>query len=65
MDRMQIAGRLRKARGNRTVREVAYECGIAHSTLTMYETGQRVPKDEIKKKLAKCFNTSVEDLFFT
>ena len=59
-----IAKRLKKARGKESITEVAKSCGISRSALGMYETGQRVPKDEIKKRLAKHYNTSVEALFF-
>lgn len=39
--------------------------GISQSALSMYETGQRVPRDEIKLKIARCLETSIESLFFT
>lgn len=38
---------------------------ISLSALSMYETGQRVPRDEIKLKIARRLNTSIEALFFT
>lgn len=37
--------------------------GISVSALTMYETGNRIPRDEIKVKLAHYYSTSVERLF--
>jgi len=64
MDPKIIGERLRKARGDRTIREVTKHCGISYSALSMYETGQRIPKDSIKIKLANYYNTSVEALFF-
>lgn len=39
--------------------------GISLSALSMYETGQRIPRDEIKLKIARCLDTSIEALFFT
>lgn len=39
--------------------------GISRSALSMYETGQRVPRDEIKLKIARCLGVSIETLFFT
>ena len=39
--------------------------GITLSALSMYENGQRVPRDEIKVKIARTLNTSIEALFFT
>ena len=35
------------------------------SALAMYEAGERVPRDEIKIKLAKIYNRSVNYIFFT
>lgn len=35
---------------------------VAKSTLSQYETGSRVPNDDIKKAIAKKFNVSVDYL---
>ena len=59
-----IAQRLRDLRGEQKREEVADACGISLSALTMYETGQRVPRDEIKVKLARFYGSNVEDIFF-
>lgn len=59
-----IAKRLRDARGDIPRKEVCEALGLATSTLTMYETGQRVPRDEIKIALANFYHTSVEALFY-
>ena len=64
MNPKTIGARLRVLRGEKTIREVAKDCGISYSALSMYEIGQRVPRDEVKKKLADYFGTSVEALFF-
>lgn len=64
MDKKEIASRLRKARGNRTRKEVADALGIAYSTLNMYEFAQRVPKDEIKRRIADFYGMSIEELFY-
>lgn len=45
--------------------EFCKSVGISQSALSMYETGQRIPRDEIKLKIARCLNTSIESLFFT
>ena len=65
MDKKVIGERLKNLRGDKTIKEVAVVLGISYSTLAMYENGYRVPKDEIKRKLANYYQTSVEDLFFT
>lgn len=59
-----IAERLRELRGNRPRIDVAQACGISVSALTMYEVGERVPRDEIKVKLARFYGTTVENIFF-
>lgn len=38
---------------------------ISQSALSMYENGQRIPRDEVKLRIARFFNTSIEGLFFT
>lgn len=48
-----------------TKRFVADTLGIAYSSVCAYEYGKRIPSDETKKKLAKLFGTSVEQLFYT
>lgn len=59
-----VMTRLRLARGDMSREEVAVACDISVSALSMYENGQRIPRDEIKVKLARCYGKTVEDLFF-
>lgn len=61
---MTIGEKLRAARGEMSRAYVASECGISVSSLGMYETDQRVPRDEVKVKLAKLYHKTVEELFF-
>lgn len=56
--------RLVKLRGTRSQAEVAKSVGIATSTLGMYETEKRVPRDSIKVALAKFYGTTVQEIFF-
>ena len=60
---MTIAERLVQARGN-IPRDIASAVGISLSAISMYENGQRVPRDEIKVKLADYYHTTVQALFF-
>lgn len=41
------------------------QAGITQSALSMYENGQRIPRDEIKVKIARLLGVSIEALFFT
>lgn len=60
----EIGARLRTLRGSLSRKKVSEICGISRSALTMYETGARVPRDEVKIKLADLYSKSVEDIFF-
>jgi len=64
MENVIIAKRLVELRGERTQKEVAEALGISISALSMYEVGQRIPRDEIKIRIAKYYEKSVQDIFF-
>ena len=48
----------------KTQSEVAEAIGITPMAVSQYERGERVPNDEIKVRLARYFNKSVEEIFF-
>ena len=64
MDRDKIAERLIKLRGKRTQAEVAEAIGVTESAYSMYETGERIPRDETKKRIAQYYKRSVNTIFF-
>lgn len=64
IDKMVIGKRLVKLRGEKTQKTVADDNDISISALAMYETGKRIPRDEVKIRLAKYFDKTVEELFF-
>lgn len=64
MDKKSIGQRLKELRGKKTLKEVASAVGISTSALGMYETGKRIPTDNIKLALARYFGTTVEEIFF-
>lgn len=55
---------LTELRGEKTQEEVAKSLGIATSTLGMYETERRVPRDSIKVKIANYYKKTVQEIFF-
>lgn len=65
MDAKLIGKRLLELRGDSSRELVASHCGISLSALGMYEQGRRIPRDEIKRKLAEYYHTTVESIFFT
>lgn len=54
---------LRKRKGV-TQTEVAKALGIPTTTYNAYETGQNVPRDEMKRKIAQYYDRSVQFIFF-
>lgn len=64
MNSVQIGKKLIELRGCRTQEEVARDNGLSVSAIGMYERGERIPRDEIKIKLAKYYGVSVGDIFF-
>ena len=67
IDRSDIGNRLRRLRKglDKSLVEASKAIGVSRSALQMYETGCRIPKDEIKIKLAEYYGLSVQDLFFS
>ncbi|MED0670583.1 helix-turn-helix transcriptional regulator [Aneurinibacillus aneurinilyticus] len=64
MNKNLIAKKLVLLRGEISREEVATEVGISVSALQMYENGQRIPRDEIKIRLANYYSVTVQELFF-
>ena len=64
MDHSCISKRLIEARGEKSKTEVAKDIGISVSALSMYESCDRIPRDEVKELLAKYYGLTVGFLFF-
>ena len=64
MNKRDIGRKLVALRGNKTQKEVASELKISISALAMYEQGTRIPRDEIKLKIAAYYGKSVQEIFF-
>ena len=60
----QIAKKLVELRGDRSQNEVATAVGVSASAIAMYESGQRIPRDEIKIRIAEYYGVGVADIFF-
>lgn len=65
MNPVVIGKRLSQLRGERELKVVAEAVGISISALSMYESGERVPRDDVKMALANYYKTTVQSLFFT
>ncbi|MDZ4410527.1 helix-turn-helix transcriptional regulator [Bacillus cereus] len=64
MNYERVAENLINLRNERSREEVAKAVGISISTLQMYENGQRIPRDNIKIKLANFYGVTVQTIFF-
>ena len=64
MDMKVIGKRLRELRGNLSRKKVADIIGVSVSALAMYECGERIPRDEVKIKIAELYGKSVGAIFF-
>lgn len=61
---MTAGEKLKKLRGDRSQGEVAKAVFISDSALSAYENGDRVPRDEVKKRLASYYGKTVGEIFF-
>ena len=64
MNEQAIAKKLAALRGERSQEKVARDLGISVSALSMYEQGNRIPRDEIKIKIAEYYGQTVQSIFF-
>ncbi len=64
MQNIEIGKKLIDLRGEKSQSEVAEAVGITQAALSMYERGERVPRDNVKIKLANYYGVSVAALFF-
>lgn len=64
MDSKKIGARLRELRGTKPQSEVAEACGVSNMAISLYESGERIPRDETKIALAAFFKVTVESIFF-
>lgn len=64
MDPISIGTRIRALRGTESQQTLADKLKISKSALAMYERGERIPRDEVKIRIAQHFNVSLESIFF-
>ena len=61
---MSTGAKLKELRGKKSQQEAADGIGITKSALAMYERDERVPRDEVKVRIANYYGVSVLFLFF-
>ncbi len=62
----RIGNQLKALRSKRGIsaEEMAKSVGISTSAVGMYENGYRIPRDQIKIRIAEFYGVSVESIFF-
>lgn len=60
----EIGKRLRLFRGDVPRTVTARKMGISYSALCKFESGERIPSDEMKVLLADYYDTTVQSLFY-
>lgn len=62
-----IGQRIKNLRESKGMTQEAFcnAVGITQPALSNYETGLRIPRDEVKLRIARCFDTSIEAIFYT
>lgn len=56
--------KLSELRGAMTQNELAKQLNISCSSLRKYERGERIPRDNVKKRIAEYFGKSVQEIFY-
>lgn len=64
IDAKEIGKRLIELRGDLPREEVARKLGVSVSAISMYENGERIPRDAIKIKISELYNRTVQEIFF-
>lgn len=64
VNKEKIGQILTELRGESSREEISKKIGVSVSAWQMYENGQRIPKDEIKVKIASYFKKSVGEIFY-
>lgn len=64
LDPKKIGARLKALRGNKSQRDLAMELGVQPSAYWMYEHGERIPRDNVKKRIAAYYDKTVDEIFY-
>ena len=64
VNRRAIGMKLRELRGDTRREVVAAACNVSAQAIALYENAGRIPRDDIKIKLAKFYGVSVQSIFY-
>lgn len=61
---LEFGAKLRALRGDASLEDTAQKLGISAFSLRSYEAGERIPRDEIKLRIADFYNVDI-DIFLS
>lgn len=61
---MTIGEKLRELRGDKSQAVIAKAIDVSDSAMSAYENGDRVPRDEVKVRIAEYYGKTVQEIFF-
>lgn len=61
---VEVGEKLKYLRGGLSIERVARAINITCSALSDYESGKRIPRDEVKLRIAAFYGVSAKDIFF-
>lgn len=64
MDACAIGKKLVELRGEKKQGDVAKSIGVSVSALSMYECGERIPRDNIKLRIAAYYGKTIQSIFY-
>ena len=65
MDSKKIGKLLTALRGEQSLSDVAKTLGLSPAAIHQYESGNRIPRDNIKEKIAKFYDKTVQEIFYS
>lgn len=60
----EVGKRLTALRGDRPANTVARALSLTPSALANYEAGLRIPRDDVKARIANYYQVPIESIFF-
>ncbi len=64
MNRKEVGKTLRSLRGQKSTSDVAKAIGVTPNAILNWENGIRIPRDELKEKIANYYHVKPGDIFF-
>ena len=66
MDRLYVGSKIRMLRRKKklTQKELAKLVDVSPASIAAYETGDKIPRDDVKEKMAKVLDSTVTFIFF-